>query len=54
VERDGDLAEETKLVRQCRGLFEAGQHQVIDPFLLKLDVIPIGSMRLRKMSLLDK
>jgi hypothetical protein len=54
VRREGDLAEETKVVRQCRGVLEAGQHQVVDPFLLKFDVIPIGSMRLYVMFLLHK
>jgi hypothetical protein len=54
VERDGDLAEETKVVRQCRGVFEAGENLFGDPFLLKFDVIPIGSMRLREMFPLRK
>jgi hypothetical protein len=54
VGRDGDLAEETKVVRQHRGVLEAGKHQVVDPFLLKFDVIPKGSMRLHEMLLLDE
>jgi hypothetical protein len=43
-----------KVVRQCLGVHETGEHQVVNPFLLKFDVISIGSMRLREMFLLDK
>jgi hypothetical protein len=41
------------VVRQCREVPEAGEHQIVGPFLLKFDAIPIGSMRRREMFLLD-
>jgi hypothetical protein len=53
VERDGDLLEETMVMRQCRRVIETGEHQIVDPFLLKFDVIPISSMRRREMFLLN-